>query len=239
MAAPSFVLLHSPLVGPGSWTKVAALLSQRGFDAVVPRLSSALDGAGSYYPRFAELIAGSVRIAAPAGDLVLVAHSGAGALLPGAATLLPETAGAIFADALLPHPGRAWFDTVAPELKAHLLGLAHEGHLPRWSDWWGEGAMARLLPDDKMRETFVGSLRQIPLAWCEEEAPALAMPDTIRCAYLRWSRATRADAAEAGSKGWTVLTRNANHLAMLTHPEGVVEDLLLLSQTLGIGPADP
>ena len=237
MAAPAFVLLHSPLVGPGSWTKVATILSERGFDAVVPRLSSALDGAPPYYARFADLTAGAVRISAPTGDIVLVAHSGAGALLPAVAVQVPNVAGAIFADALLPHPGRTWFETVPPELKAHLLGLAREGHLPRWSEWWPHDAMARILPDRATRETFVGGLREIPLAYCEDVAPQIAIPEAARCAYLQWSTACRADAAEAGARGWPVLSRNANHLAMLTHPDAVADDLLLLTETLGIGVA--
>lgn len=237
MAAPAFVLLHSPLVGPGSWTKVAAILSERGFDAVVPRLSSALDGAPPYYARFADLTAGAVRISAPMGDIVLVGHSGAGALLPAVASQIPNPAGAIFADALLPHPGRAWFETVPPELKAHLLSLARERRLPRWNEWWPRDAMARILPDQATRETFLGALREIPFAYCEEKAPEIAMPDGVRCAYLQWSAACRADAAEAGARGWTVLSRNANHLAMLTNPDAVADDLLLLTETLGIGVA--
>jgi hypothetical protein len=237
LAAPAFVLLHSPLVGPGSWTRVAAILSERGFDAVVPRLSSALDGAPPYYARFAELTAGAVRISAPVGDIVLVGHSGAGALLPVVAAQVPNVAGAIFADALLPHPGKAWFETVHPELKAHLLALTRDGHLPPWNTWWPRDAMARILPDPATRETFVGALREIPIAYCEERAPETAMPDAVRCAYLQWSAACRADAAEAGMRGWTVLSRNANHLAMLTSPDAVADDLLLLTETLGLGVA--
>jgi hypothetical protein len=97
--------------------------------------------------------------------------------------------------------------------------------------------MARILPDQATRETFVGALRQIPIAYCEEPAPELTMPDGVRCAYLQWSSAYRADAAEAGIRGWTVLSRNANHLAMLTNPDAVADDLLLLTETLGIGVA--
>jgi hypothetical protein len=235
VAPPAFVLLHSPLVGPGSWTKVAGLLSQRGFDAVVPRLSSALEGDPSYYARFADLTAGAVRIAAPAGDVVLVGHSAAGALLPSVAAQIPGVAGAIFADALLPHPGRTWFETLPPPLKAHLLALARDNRLPPWNAWWPPDAMERILPDPAMRETFVGALREIPFAYCEEPAPGIATPGSVRCAYLQWSAACRADAAEAGARGWPVLSRNSNHLAMLTNPDAVADDLLLLSETIGLG----
>ncbi|HEY1179013.1 MAG TPA: alpha/beta hydrolase, partial [Phytomonospora sp.] len=87
-----FVLVHSPLVGPLSWVPVAEIL---GAGTVVPLLAGA--GGPPYYPAFARAIAD----AAPDGA-ILVAHSGAGALLSLAADLAEEdgrtVAGLIYVD---------------------------------------------------------------------------------------------------------------------------------------------
>lgn len=237
MAAPAFVLVHSPLVGAGTWTKVASALSQQGYDAVVPRLAGAFDEGAPYYPKLVRHAADAVRVAVPSGDLVLVGHSGAGALLPAIARECGHVAGAIFVDALLPHPDRAWFETAPPELKAHLLALAKDGDLPRWHEWWPPGAIEKFLPDAAAYENFVGGLRALPLAFFEETAPAVAMPLNVRCAYLQLSPACRADAEAAGGMGWPVLIRRAHHLAMLTNAAEIADDLVMLSGTLGIAAA--
>ena len=234
MAAPAFVLLHSPLVGPGSWTKVATQLSQQGFDTVVPRLSGAFDEGAPYYPKLVRHVVDAVRIAVPAGDLVVVGHSGAGALIPAITREIPA-AGAIFVDALLPHPGKAWFDTAPADLKAHLLSLAKDGRVPRWHEWWPQGAIAKLLGDETITENFISGLCELPLAYFEEAAPDVRLPTMIGCAYLQLSKAARADADAAAAMGWPVLQRPAHHLAMLVDPADVAADLVMLSATIGVG----
>jgi hypothetical protein len=103
----AFVLIPSPFLGPGSWANVASCLSV----AIVADYTAMLGRSGDFYRAVAETIAAQV-----AGrDCILVGHSGAGAMLP----LVAEAIGrsvrcAVFADALLPHPGRSWFDTSRP-----------------------------------------------------------------------------------------------------------------------------
>ncbi len=38
-------LVHSPLVGPGTWVPAAARLRDRGYDAIVPELPAGVEGA--------------------------------------------------------------------------------------------------------------------------------------------------------------------------------------------------
>jgi hypothetical protein len=89
------------------------------------------------------------------GPVVIAGHSGAGALLPAIAGEVDVHA-AIFVDAILPHPGLSWFDTAPAQLRQHLRDMAHGALLPRWNQWFPAGALSAVLPDDGLRERFVG-----------------------------------------------------------------------------------
>lgn len=229
-----FVLVHSPLVGPETWQPVGAALRARGHSAVVPSLTHVLDGPAPYYPAVANAVAQAV--ADLDEPVVLVAHSGAGALLPavGDAVATPVTA-AVFVDAGLPHPGQSWFDTAPPELVDQLRGLARDGMLPPWHEWFPPEEIAELLPDAVARDAVVGELRPIPVAFFDEPAPESAGWPPPRCAYVLLSDAYADAARAAAGHGWPVARHPSDHLAIHTDPEGVTEQLL----TLVIGSGSP
>src|SRR5690606_36396579 len=115
LTVSGYVLLHSPLVGPLTWRGVADELAGRGHDVWLPALRDAFTAGPPYYPALAAAVAAQVDPGA--GGATLVAHSGAGALVPAVVQALrrPVTA-AVFVDALLPHGGRGWLDTAPDEL---------------------------------------------------------------------------------------------------------------------------
>ena len=226
------VLLHSPLVAPAIWEAVAPDLRARGHDVAVPDLTPCLAGGPSYYARFADCVAGAIN--SEFSNPFLVVHSGAGALVPviAARTAL---AGAIFVDALLPHPGRTWFETAPPQLAARLRGLAQDGRLPPWNQWWPEEIMAMMLPDAALRERVFAGLRELPLAYLEEVAPDAAL--ATAAAYLQLSGGYHAEAAQAETAGWPVARMSSQqtplqHLAMLTHPRRVAAEIEHLASRL-------
>jgi hypothetical protein len=229
MAPPRFVLLHSPLLGPMAWRSVAAGLTRRGLAAeapVWPRLSSVAEG---FYPALADGLA--ARLADAGEPLMLVAHSGAGAVVPAlAARLGRRAAGVIFADALLPHPGRSWFDTAPAEMRERLRSGALMGELPAWDEWWPPGALARLVPDAALREALIAELEPLPLVYFEEPAP----PDRYAgpTAYLQLSGAYNDESVLAGRYGWPLVRLPLHHLAMLTDPEPVAAALESLAARL-------
>lgn len=163
--------------------------------------------------------------------LALVAHSGAGALLPSlAARLGNDVAAVVFADAILPHPGRNWFSTAPPDMAAQLRAGAVMGELPSWDRWWPPGALERLVPDTATREALVGELEPLPLAYFEEVTP----PDELSAprAYLQLSGAYDAESQVAARCGWPLVRLPLHHLAMLTHPEAVAGALESLATRL-------
>lgn len=208
------VLLHSPLVGPQTWPALALRLRARGHDVALCDFTPVMQGDPPFYPRLAAMAADVVT-----PDSILVAHSGAGALVPAIAQRV-SPAGAIFVDALLPHPGRSWFDTAPEALRDRLRGLTRDGRLPPWHRWWPKGAIEALLPDAAMYEQFVAGLLDLPLAYFEERAPSAAWE--APCSYLQLSSGYEAEAVWAQAQSWRVSRLKLHHLAMLTHPDAVV-----------------
>jgi hypothetical protein len=216
------VLVHSPLVGSATWDLVGAELAGSGWDVGVPDLTGAVAAGPPYCSRQAEVIAGS----ASGQAAILIGHSGAGPLLAAAGALAGQVLGYIFADAGLPVPGQSWMDTAPPELAAQLREMADDqGWLPPWPQWWGEEALAGLIPDPATRRLFEAGCPRLPLAMFEEvHPPAPHWPDAP-AAYLQFSEAYQDEAARARELGWPVAERMSHHLAPLTHSSQVAESL--------------
>jgi pimeloyl-ACP methyl ester carboxylesterase len=226
--AARFVLLHSPLIGPLAWQAVAGELVRRGHPAETPAWTPLSDIAGDFYATLAAAMAARLDGQEP---LLLVAHSGAGALIPALAARLPgRVAGVILADAILPHPGRSWFDTAPAEMAQSLRAGAQMGELPRWSDWWPPGALERLVPDETQRSALVAELEPLPLAYFEERAPP--GEPSGPAAFLQLSGAYRDEGEVAARSGWPLVRLPLHHLAMLTHPEAVAGALESLAERL-------
>jgi pimeloyl-ACP methyl ester carboxylesterase len=209
------VLVHSPLVGPATWRPTAAELAQRGYDVVVPDARSVWSGEAPYTDRIVETVASDS--AGGEGPTVLVAHSGAGPLLPAVADRLGRSVRAlVFVDALLPYPGRSWFDMAPPELAAHVRGMAREGMLPSWPEWFPPEALRSLVPDAAQRAALVADVPRIRTAYLDEPMSPVNWPGAA--AYVQLSDAYRDQGDRARARGFAVEVLRADHLAPLTRP---------------------
>jgi hypothetical protein len=229
--APAIVLIHSPLVGAGSWEPVAAVLGDCGYEVRIPDLTASLQQGLPYHHHQVEAIVASTLGGprpgrADTGPVVLAGHSGAGALLPAAGAALGRIAGYVFVDAGLPAPGQSWLQTMPTELADELRGMATDGWLPPWSQWWGPEALAEHLPDPKVRADFMAGCPPLPVAMFEEVQPTVEGWPDAPCAYLRLSEAYDEAAARARALGWPVLTLDSHHLGILTDAEAVTTALL-------------
>lgn len=222
----NFVLVHSPLVGPLTWQPAADLLRARGHTAIVAAVTGVTDHAG-FVRTVADAVTGT-------GPYTLVGHSGAGALLPAiAAALGPRIESAVFVDALLPHPGRSWFDTAPAELCDELRAMARDGHLPPWHEWLPPDTLAEIMPDDDLRARFVAEIPRLPLAYFAEPAPETPDWSGVRRGYVRLSAAYDDFAADAGRLGWPVSRLDLDHLAVCTRPAPVVAAMLSVADQSG------
>lgn len=221
------VLVHSPLVGRGTWQPVAADLAAAGYPVTVPGLADAITAGPPYHQRLAQVITGS----AAGQPVILIGHSRAGPLLATAGTMLGERArGYVFVDTRLPAPGRSWMDTVLPEFAARLRDMADpQGWLPPWPQWWGgESELAALLPDPAVRQRFTAGCPRLPLAMLEEAYPPAPGWPNAPCGYLQLSEAYGGDAARARELGWPVRQQLSHHLGLLTQPGQVARDIRTL-----------
>jgi hypothetical protein len=156
--------------------------------------------------------------------VVVVGHSGAGALLPAISGLIGERARtAIFVDAILPHPGASWFETAPAALRAQLQDYADNGRLPPWHEWFPNDVVGALVPDADLRARFVAGVPKVPVGYIEELAPEVVGWPPERCAYLQLSVAYESEANDAEARGWAVRRESLHHLAMLTAPDRVTD----------------
>jgi len=213
--AARLLLVHSPLVGCATWDLVAADLAGDGYELGVPDLTGIVMAGPPYCLRQARVIARS----ASGRPAILIGHSGAGPLLAAAGALIGQVRGYIYVDAGLPTPGQAWMETVPPDLAVQLREMADAlGWLPPWPQWWGDEALAELVPDPAVRQHFAAGCPRLPLAMFEEiHPPAPQWPDAP-AAYLQLSEAYEDQAARARELGWPVIEQMSHHLALLTEP---------------------
>lgn len=237
LVAPLIVLVPSPNLGPASWQPVAAELSAAGHEVVAASLAGFAAGGPPYVPRLVRLVAGQAG-AGPRDDVVLVPHSGAGVFVPHlVAALAPDSATAVFADASLPRqaaPGTV----VEPEFLPFLRGLARDGTVPPWPQWWPDEDLSSLFPDEATRQAVTGEAGALPLAYFEEALPALpgGWPP-CHAAYLAFSEPYRREAAAAARAGWPVRELPGEHLHMLINPAEVAAAVASLAAEARTSPA--
>jgi hypothetical protein len=215
----SFTLVHSPLVGPLSWSAVEVELRMRGHEVRVPSLVSAATS-GRWQACVDAAVGGSLG----GDDQVLVGHSGAGPLLPVIAGRMDRPPHRlVFVDAIL--PPEVGERSVSAALLQHLRTIEAGGRLPPWSDWFGAGVMEELIPDDYLRGAVVAELPTLPLSYFEGVIPVPTGWMRTSCRYVLLSEAYREEAEEATSRGWQVYELLGSHLDILTRPVEVAESL--------------
>lgn len=160
---------------------------------------------------------------------ILVAHSGAGPLLPEIVARLHGAVGCVFVDALLYEDGACRLDLLAredPEL-AHAMRahLSAGGQYPEWTD----EDLAGLVPDPRDRAELLRELTPRGFDFFMEPIPAPDLPPGTHCAYLQLTATygTWADLAQA--LGWRVDRLDVGHFHPLVAPDEIAAHLMELA----------
>jgi hypothetical protein len=232
----TFVLLHSPAVGPATWQPVARRLRQAGQGTVVPSLVTVGAGAPPYWPRIVAAVAASLAGVPDDHQLVLVAHSNASIFVPVLVDVLARpVACCLFADAGVPVSSGA-MPVIGADFLPFLRGLADaDGRLPPWTEWWSELDVAALFPDELTRQMISAEQPRLPLRYFLEQVPVPAGWDDRRCGYLLFSQAYEGAADQARARGWPVRTARGEHLHQVVDPDVVSRALLDLAGTARLG----
>ncbi len=231
----TFVLVHSPLVGPYTWEPVAHELRRAGHTVTVPHLTNDPHSPLSYIDQHKNAILSSYQTQVGREAAILVGHSGAGALLPYAGAALPKLNCYIFVDADLPRDNASRLDRLAPKDAKLFRHRAKKGYIP--TPFWADEVLKTAIPDDEARGRFESELQPVPLKVYKEPIPVPRHWPDAPCAYLRFaSSATYEEASRTAHKnGWPYAELPGYHFQMLVDPRGVAEALVSLSRHIHKG----
>ncbi len=219
----ALALVHSPLVGPFTWTRVAAALAARGVPALMPELRDDLAPGRPYWQQQAESAGAALMASSGSRPLVLVGHSGAGALLPAIRGFLGQPVGGyLFVDAGLPVDGQSRLASFGDQEASFREFLTAGGRFPNWT----AGDLEENIPDAALAKRLAADQRPRGLAFWDELIPVFpAWPDAPG-AYLLFTETYRREADRARALGWPVREMPAGHFHMLVEPEAVAQTLL-------------
>lgn len=212
------MLVHSPLVGPGTMAPLAASLRERSFDLIVPDLTAVAQAPPPRWEWFSNAVLDAAR--GVASQIVVAGHSGAGALLPAIGGRLGDRRGPlVFIDAVVP-PTDGPHETSAA-MHDLLDDLAVDGTLPEWLRWWPTETVQELLPERAAREQLLAEMPQLPREFYDEAIPTPPHWAHWPSAYLQLSAAYDHELTEAIARGWPSCSLDSTHLGLFTEPDTV------------------
>ena len=236
---PTFVLVHSPVVGPITWSLVANELRRRHIDALTPSLLSDGPSAPPYWQHYARAVARAVEALPADRSLVLVGHSWAGLLLPAMRPGADHPVAAyLFVDAVVPErDGNSRLDLFnTPEEAEAIRQAASGGFTP--NIWQNEAVLGTVgIEDAALRQRFVAEVPSVPLALWEEPAPLFAGWPDAPCGYMAFSESKpryQRSIGRARTEGWAYAELEGAHLHMLVDPPAVADALVDLTERMGV-----
>jgi len=216
------LLLHSPLLAAAAtWGALPGLLGE---PVLVPEVTA--DDAPPYADRYVASVAAQagVMTGSQASDVAVLAHSGAGPLVPAVVAALGSAGvpvrAAVFLDAGLPRPGATRLELLeaeGPEAAAGLRELLDSGG--RFPDWTPE-LLAGLVPDPA---AVLAAMRPRGADFFAEPLPETPLPADLRYGYVQLSPTYRQHADGADALGWPVQRAVLGHLAALSAPDRVAD----------------
>jgi hypothetical protein len=225
----TYALIHSPLVGPFTWELVYQALTKQGLKAIIPTLEDNPNSALPYWQQHVESVTHDLAQIPRDESVVLVAHSGAGPLLPGISHQLPHKVIVyVFVDAGLPQDGLSRLELMKLEDKEWAEqfheSLLHGESFPTWT----KDDLREIIPDEESRQKLVAEIRPRSLSFFTESIPVFDGWPDAPCVYIKFSEPYNWDAVQAKQIGWDVYELHVGHFHMLVEPLEVA-DLIVTS----------
>ena len=231
---PTVVLLGGSGLGPWAWERVTPILNAHGLRALTPQLRATGDDVTPATEvslvDWIDDVSGFLATR-DQPDITLVAHSFAGYVAAGVlACEVDRIRTVVFLDAVLPQPGRSWFDAMGPNVEQFMSGLSENAAIP----FFTREQLDQLYPRHGISEAdwewMQPQLGSQPLATYAQPAITEPLnPVTTRLAYIQClSTAPPAADINASTPGWTFRTLDTGHWPMITHPDAtaqVIEEL--------------
>jgi hypothetical protein len=226
-----YLLIHSPLVGSLTWSRVAEEMRLRGLDVAIPSLNDSSPSQEPFWKQHARSVSEAL-VELPRNTFVtLVAHSGAGPLLPAIRQSIPNPVHAyVFMDAGIPRDGATRLDLIKSEDPEWATQFQEElergGRFPAW----GMDDLREVIPDESLRRQMVAELRPRGLAFFTEPIPVFEGWPDAPCVYIQFSAPYQRPAAQAREAGWPTYEMEAGHFHMLVDAKAVT-DLMIHAVT--------
>jgi hypothetical protein len=219
-----FVLIHSPLVGWLTWRLIADEMRKRGIEALLPDLEDSSDSKKPFWKQHAESVSQGLAHLPSGTSLTLVAHSGAGPLLPAIRQLLVNPIRAyIFVDAGIPRNGLSRLDLMKSEDPAWADDFQKELERGERFPVWSFDELQEVIPDETVRRQMVSELRPRGIDFFTEPIPVFEGWPDAPCAYIQLSATYKQPAALARREGWQTYRLEAGHFHMLVDPNAVTD----------------
>lgn len=197
-------------------------MRQHGLDVLVPNLKDSSKSKEPFWKQHVHSVSQALAHIARNTHLTLIAHSGAGPLLPVIRQSLPQPVNAyVFVDAGIPRAGATRLDLMrsedpewAGEFQEHLEG---GGVFPTWSF----DDLQEVIPDEDLRKRMVDKIQPRGLTFFTEPIPVFNGWPDASCVYIKFSSPYEYSAAQARQAGWTTYELDAGHFHMLVDPQAV------------------
>ena len=225
-----YVLIHSPLVGPLTWSLVAGQMRRHGLDVMIPSLTDSPDSKEPYWKQHTESVAQALTNISKDIPVTLVAHSGAGPLLPAIRAAIPNPIQAyVFVDAGIPRDGFSRLGLMREEDSEWAEQLQAE--LERGDSFpnWSSEDLRAIIPDEKLREQMVAEIHPRGLDFFTEPIPVFQSFPDAKCFYILFSSPYRTAERQAQQWGWPTYRLEAGHFHMLVDAQTVTELILRAS----------
>jgi hypothetical protein len=222
-----YVLLHSPLVGGLTWTLVADQIQQWGQNVIIPTLQDAPDSNKPFWKQHAESVVQVLSHIPDNESVSLVAHSGAGPLLPiiGQSIANPIKA-YVFVDAGLPRASATRLDLMKLEdlewAQQFEEKLKRGGRFPDWS----EQDLREIVPDEYLRNQLVAEIHPRGLDFFTEPIPVFPEWPDAPCIYILFSPPYIKAEIQARQNGWKTYKLEVGHFHMLVDPKAVADIII-------------